>query len=171
MKRSGFKKKSCKEILADKKQKKLQQKVKVKEKKIKYESVRTLEKRIWELCKQIVRKENKRTAQGDLICYTCGKIITDLADAHTSHWRKKSILSLRHKYDIRVLKVSCRKCNMYFDGNEAEYTLRLIRDYGTDYVLKLDEELKQGRNETWGAMDNRIFLQQLEKDYKQRLNC
>ena len=138
------------------------------ERKIKFEKISTLENRIWELCKQIVRL-SCMNQYGYLRCYTCSKTITELEDAHTGHWRKKGILSIRHKYDLRGLRVQCAHCNKYLDGNEAQYTLNLIREIGQETVFLIDEHFRKGMNEPIGSADARQLLQKIEPFYKQLL--
>lgn len=138
------------------------------EHKLRYEKISTLENRIWPLCRQITRKTYCHE-DGTATCYTCGKLITDKGDMHTGHWRKKSLLSMIHKYDLRFLKIQCEGCNKWRNGEEAEYTIHLVKDYGADYVSKLDQEWKEAKQHLKGSADNRIFLQELEKKYKQMI--
>lgn len=145
--------------------KKEQDKQKKIERKIKYENIKTIENRIWELCKKIVR-QSCMNEFGYLRCYTCSKTITELDDAHTGHWRKKGILSIRHKYDLRGLRVQCAHCNKYLDGNEAQYTLNLIREIGQERVFLIDEHFRTGMNQPMGSADARQLLQKMEVYYK-----
>lgn len=134
--------------------------LKRKSSKPKLPTVRSLEQKVWELCKQITRKRYGNT------CYTCGK--TDLTpyQSHTGHFRKKSILPMQMKYDLRLLRIQCPGCNLFQDGNEGAYAIQLLKDEGPEYLLKLDEDIKYHKNNLMGAVDSRIFLQSLIEEYK-----
>ena len=138
-------------------------------KKPKLPSISSLEKKVWELCKQVTRKywcNDDGTAK----CFTCDKYLTNPSDMHTAHWRKKSILPMTHKYDIQMLKICCPTCNKWLNGNEGEYTLRLVRLYGEEWVLNKDKEWKQSKQHLKGSADNRIFLQNLIVQYNNILD-
>lgn len=122
--------------------------------------VKDLEKKVWELCKQITRKRYGYT------CYTCGKDNLTSFQCHTGHFRKKSLMPMQMKYDLRILRPQCAGCNLFQDGNEAAYATQLIRDHGAEYVLKIDDDIKHYKQNLFGAADSREFLQNLIVEYK-----
>ena len=172
MKRSSFKKLSYAEAkLKLSKRVKPYQTPKIKRSKAKrpkLASVSSLEKKVWILCKMLVRKYWCRSDM-TAFCFTCNKHLKDFEDMHTGHWRKKSILPMSHKYDLRMLKIQCPGCNLFRNGNEAEYTIRLMKLYGEDWVNNLDREWKTAKLNLKGSAENREFLVNLINDYSTQL--
>lgn len=95
-----------------------------------------LQKDLWEHCKRIIRDIYKRN-DGTWICYTCDKIIRSKVDAHTSHFIPKSICGAFLKYDLRNLRVTCFRCNIWLSGNQSFFYRNLVRDMGKEYVDQL----------------------------------
>ena len=90
-----------------------------------------LKKKLWELCKLIIRE-----AYGNE-CYTCGK--TGLAGSswHTGHFIASSICGLYLRYDLRNLRPQCYRCNIDLSGNGAVFYRRMVEDEGQEYVDEL----------------------------------
>ncbi len=95
-----------------------------------------LQKVLWEHCKRIIRKIYARP-DGTWECYTCGKHITSPMDAHTSHFIPKSICGAYLKYDLRNLRVTCFRCNVWLSGNQAFFYRKLVEIEGQEYVDQL----------------------------------
>lgn len=176
MARKGFKRLTLEQVKAKQELKKAkrkplkgQKRPVQRSKRIKLVSVSSLEKKVWKLAKQVTRK-NWCKEDGTAFCFTCEKHLTDKASMHTGHWRKKSILPMTHKYDLRMLKIQCPGCNLFQDGNEAEYTLRLMKKYGSDWVTDLDDEWRRSKLHLMGGADSRIFLQNLISQYTKLLD-
>ena len=122
--------------------------------------VKVLEKRVWLLCKELTRKTYGYT------CYTCGKENLTPFQCHTGHFRKKSLMPMQMKYDLRILRPQCPQCNLFQDGNEGAYATQLIRDHGAGYVLQIDDDIKYFKQNLFGATESREFLQNLIAEYK-----
>lgn len=96
---------------------------------------------LWELCKQITRKECIGR-HGKLICFTSGKEITHPSDAHTGHYITSSWCSVELRYDLKNLRVQSYDENINKNGNTLQFRENLIRDHGVEYVDELWERNK-----------------------------
>lgn len=119
MKRGTFKQKLTKPLKRSKLKKKSKAKISV------------IQRRLWELCKQIIRKKYGN------ICYTCGATGLEAGNWHTSHFIPKASLGAYLKYDLRVLRPSCYHCNINLGGNGAIYYERLRREMGDEYISQI----------------------------------
>lgn len=93
-----------------------------------------LQRKIWELCKQIIRKKYGNT------CYTCGKTGLEGSNWHTGHMLPKSALSAYLKYDLRVLRPQCYNCNINQGGRGADFIENMRRIEGQVYVSRITED-------------------------------
>ena len=134
MKRSGFKKKKCK-LKKQSKQK-----------------ISVIQRKLWELCKLLTRKHYGN------VCYTCGATGLSGINWHTGHLWAKASLGAYLKYDLRVLRPQCYRCNIHLGGNSAEFYRKMVQENGQEYMDKLHAE----RNITVKAYD--WYLKLLE-DY------
>lgn len=115
--------------------------------------------RLWELCKQIIRKKYGNT------CYTCGT--TGLAGSNwqTGHFLTSSTCSMELRYDLKNLRPQCMPCNKWKSGNWFAYEQRLIRDEGQEYV----DELKRRNKETMGGNYGLVWIRAKTEEYKEIL--
>lgn len=95
------------------------------------ESISKLQRQIWELCKQIIRKKYGNT------CYTCGRANLSGSSWHTGHLLAKASLGAFLKYDLRVLRPQCYYCNINLGGNGAIFIENMRRIEGDEYVDKI----------------------------------
>ena len=93
-----------------------------------------LQRKIWELCKQIIRKKYGNT------CYTCGKTGLDGSNWHTGHMLPKSALGAYLKYDLRVLRPQCYNCNINQGGRGADFIENMRKIEGQVYVSRITED-------------------------------
>lgn len=98
------------------------------------EPISKIQRRIWELCKQIIRKKHGN------ICYTCDATGLVGSNWHTSHFIPKAACGALLKYDLRNLRPSCYHCNINLGGNGAEFYRRLVRDVGQEEVDKIYQD-------------------------------
>lgn len=112
--------------------------IKVKEKKEKYklsqkyirESIKKLHARAWRLFSEWLRRK-EADWQGNVKCYTCGKII-NWKLAHAGHY-----LHGKLDFDIRNIHVQGACCNTYRHGNLAEYGIKLAQEIGAEGMQAL----------------------------------
>ncbi len=122
MKRSGFKNKPRKPLKRTPLRKVSPNKVKTKKPRI-----GLLKKKLWELCKQIIR-----TRDGS-ICFICGKSGLEGSGWHTGHFIPSASCGAFLRYDLRNLHSSCYNCNINLGGNGAEFYRRIVEVYGSDF--------------------------------------
>lgn len=90
--------------------------------------------KLWELCKQIIRLKygNK--------CYTCNAVGLEGSNWQTGHMWAKASLSSHLKYDLRVLRPQCMRCNCHMGGMGADFIENMRRIEGDNYVDTLQKE-------------------------------
>lgn len=96
--------------------------------------IAVLQRKLWELCKQITRRRYGNT------CYTCGAKDLVGANWHTGHLWPKSALGAWLKYDLRVLRPQCYHCNINLGGNGAVYYRKMVEEMGQGYMDALEAE-------------------------------
>lgn len=104
-------------------------------------------------------RQSNADKDGFVICYTCDEKLRP-QDAHCGHYVKRGNLFLR--FDNRNTRVQCEGCNVYKDGNYAEYTKRLEAEYpGITDILQEEAALvyKPHRHE----------IQAIINEYNQKL--
>jgi hypothetical protein len=136
MKRTGFKQKARKPM----KRSKL--------KKVSKMPISLLQRKIWELCKQITRAKHGNK------CYTCPKSGLVGSDWHTGHMWAKASLPACLKYDLRVLRPQCYNCNINKGGMGADFYKRMLSEIGQEEMDKLQVE----RQKLVNAYDHYIKL-------------
>lgn len=129
MKKSGFKKPSYEEYRA--KQALNASKPRKPLKKAKTSSTKALKVKLWELCKQIIRKRYGNT------CYTCGKSGLSGSSWQTGHFIASSVCGANLRYDLRNLRPQCFMCNINLSGNGAIFYRNLVEREGQVYVDQL----------------------------------
>lgn len=74
---------------------------------------------------------------GMVECYTCGtkKHWTQMQAGHGLSGRGNSIL-----FDEEIVRPQCKSCNIFKGGNYDIFHLKLMEEYGTDF---LEKKLKQ----------------------------
>lgn len=117
-----------------------------------------LQDKLWELCKQINRKEQPN------VCYTCGAVSLEGSNWQTGHMWAKASLSNHLKYDMRVLRSQCMRCNCHMGGMGADFYKNMIKEIGQEAMDELEKE-------RWITIkaDKQWYLDKIE-EYQQRLN-
>lgn len=100
------------------------------------DSISLLQRKIWELCKQIIRKKYGNT------CFTCGRAELAGSNWHTGHAIPKASLGAYLKYDLRALRPQCYNCNINLGGHGAIFIENLRRIEGDEYVDRILEDRK-----------------------------
>lgn len=112
-------------------------------------TITKLKKKLWELCKQIIRKQYGNT------CYTSGKTGLVGSDWHTGHFIHSSLCSVELRYDLKNLRPQSYDQNINKNGNTLQYRRNLIRDHGIEYV----EELERRNEETKGKQYTSLWYE------------
>ena len=77
-----------------------------------------------------------RKRDENLPCVSCGTFQTDIWDG--GHFKKAELYS-GVIFDEMNCHRQCRKCNRFLGGNELNYREGLVKRYGIDYVLEIEE--------------------------------
>lgn len=124
--------------------------------------IKTLENKLWILCKEITRLKYTNT------CFTCGKENLQGKELHTGHFLKKRILPYELKYDLRILRNQCPKCNLRGNGNEGLYAINLVKTEGVEYLLGIDADYNYYKTlEEMNVPEKRLFLLYKIESYKE----
>lgn len=126
-------------------------------KKVSKMPISRLQKQIWELLRQIA------TIIYPPDCYSCGSKGLIGANKQLGHLWAKASLGANLKYDLRVLRWQCFKCNIHQGGRGADFYARMVKENGQEYMDLLSKE----RQNTVKAYDFYIDLKdRLEKQLK-----
>jgi hypothetical protein len=117
-------------------------------KKTSKQSISVIQRKLWEECKRIIREQFGNT------CYTCGAKNLSGSNLHTGHLWAKASLGAYLKYDIRVLRPQCYRCNIHLGGAGADFYKKMLRTEGEDYMKRLEAD----RNITVKAYDHYLSL-------------
>lgn len=117
-----------------------------------------LQRLIWEECRRIIRARYK-TDKG-YVCYTCGKSDLVGSDCQTGHMIAKSTLGAYLKYDLRLLRLQCTRCNIWGGGMGAIFVENMRQIEGQEYI----DQIMQDRNKLVNAYEH--YTKILE-EYKQ----
>lgn len=96
--------------------------------------ISTIQRKIWEYCKQIIRKKYTHT------CYTCGATGLSGSNLHTGHMWAKASLGAYLKYDLRVLRPQCYNCNINRGGMGADFYKKMLKEIGNEDMQKLESD-------------------------------
>lgn len=117
-------------------------------KKTSKQPISLLQRKIWDECKRIIRTRYPN------ICYTCGATNLKMGDWQTGHMWAKASLGAFMKYDLRILRPQCAKCNRWMDGMGADFYKRMLRENGAEYM----EQLERDRQVSVKAYDHYVKI-------------
>ncbi len=89
-------------------------------------------------------------------CISCGKP----GNQAGHYFPVKGFSALR--YDERNVNLQCAYCNRYQHGNQAMYRIGLVKRYGEDMVLGLENDAVSNRVKKW----TRTELNEIIEKYK-----
>lgn len=93
-----------------------------------------IQRQLWELCKQIIRKRYGN------VCYTCGRTGLEGSNWHIGHMIAKAALGAYLKYDLRLLRPQCYNCNINQGGRGADFIENMRQIEGQVYVSRIIED-------------------------------
>lgn len=74
-------------------------------------------------------------------CYTCeARLEQGTSNMQLGHMWAKGSLSAHLKYDLRVLRWQCAKCNLFYGGQGAVFYARMLKEIGQKEMEKLEKE-------------------------------
>lgn len=102
---------------------------------IKKPSIKLVQKKLWEECKRIIKSKYPNT------CYTCGASNLVGSNWQTGHMIAKAFLKPYLKYDLRLLRPQCMRCNLRLGGLGAIFLLNMINEIGEDKVKDILKDM------------------------------
>ena len=96
--------------------------------------IKKLQDKLWNECKRITREQHGNT------CYTCGASGLEGSNWQTGHMWAKASLSTHLKYDLRVLRPQCMRCNCHMGGMGADFYRNMVKEIGQEEMDKLEQE-------------------------------
>lgn len=129
----------------------------MKKQKPKLKSLKSLKSALWKLVSEYVRRHGADW-RGWNTCFTCGAKI---------HWKKLNAGHFKHNkldFDLRNLKPQCVKCNLWGRGKLDVYGVKLVRQFGIDWVEQLEKDAAR-----FGNGYSRPQLVALTEEFKQKL--
>ncbi len=124
---------------------------KTKLKKKSKQKISLIQRKLWNLCKILIRKKYGNS------CYTCGQTGLQGSNWHTGHMWAKASLGAYMKYDLRILRPQCYNCNINRGGMGADFFSKMLMENGEEYM----NQLKKERQITVKAYDH--YLELIEK--------
>lgn len=115
------------------------------------QKISVIQRKLWELCKQLVRKNYPN------VCYTCGKDSLSGSNWHTGHMLAKASVGAYLKYDVRILRPQCYNCNINQGGRGADFYKLMLKEIGEEKM----SEIQRDRLVTVKAYDH--YLELIEK--------
>lgn len=120
--------------------------------------ISAIQRKLWELCRQVARKEFSNK-DGTIDCYTCPAKNLQGSNCQLGHMMAKASLGAYLKYDMRLLRWQCARCNLFFGGNGAEFYRKMILEIGPTAM----NEIILDKQKTVKAYD---FYQKLLIEYQ-----
>lgn len=100
------------------------------------QKISVVQRELWQLCKELTRREYGN------VCYTCGAQGLTSTNWQTGHLWPKASLGAFLKYDLRVLRPQCFRCNIHLGGNGARFYSKMLVEEGEDYMKQLERDKK-----------------------------
>lgn len=100
-------------------------------KKTSKQSISLIQRKIWVHCRRIIRRRYGNS------CYTCPASNLLGSNWQTGHLFPKASLGAYLKYDLRVLRPQCFKCNIHYGGMGATFIEKMRMIEGDKYVNQI----------------------------------
>lgn len=98
------------------------------------QKISIIQRKLWELCKKIIRKKYPNE------CYTCRAKSLSGSNWQTGHMWSKASLGASLKYDLRVLRPQCMTCNLWQGGRGADFYSRMLEEIGWQQMGWLERD-------------------------------
>lgn len=98
------------------------------------QSISKIQRQLWEECKRIIRARYPHT------CYTCGATNLEGCNLQTGHMWAKASLGAYLKYDLRVLRPQCMRCNIHLGGCGADFYKKMLQEIGQEAMTQLEND-------------------------------
>ena len=98
------------------------------------QSISLIQRKIWQECRRIIK--NKYGTD----CYTCPAKNLIGSNCQLGHLYPKACLGAFLKYDLRVLRFQCFRCNINLGGNGAVYYQKILEKEGQQYLDQIEKD-------------------------------
>lgn len=92
-----------------------------------------LQRALWVMVRALSLAKQKNE-DGTIDCYTCGAKDLQGSNCQLGHMIPKSTCGAFLRYDTRILKFQCSRCNIWGGGMGAEFLRKMIIVEGQDHV-------------------------------------
>lgn len=110
--------------------------------------IRKTQDELWQLCRTLTFSKYGNT------CWTCGAKGLEKNNLQCGHMWAKASLGAYLKYDLRVLRPQCMRCNQFMGGMGADFYKKTLAEIGEEQMKILEED----RLKSVKAIDHYIFL-------------
>lgn len=120
-------------------------------------SIKLIQKKVWDECKRIIKNRYGNT------CYTCCAENLVGSNWQTGHLIAKAFLKPYLKYDLRLLRPQCMRCNLRLGGLGAVFLINVMAEKGIEHVRDIFEDMDKviDKKEVYK------FYEDLIEEYKQ----
>ena len=114
--------------------------------------MKPIQTKLWKLCREITFKRYGN------VCYTCGARNLEKQNRQCGHLFPKGSLGALLKYDLRILRPQCFRCNINLGGNGAVFYEKMLMVEGKKYMTKLEKDRIEDKKENIKAKDHYLKL-------------
>ena len=108
------------------------------------QTISKVQRLLWQECRRVAKILYKNN------CYTCPAKDLQGSNCQLGHLWAKASLGAYLKYDLRLLRWQCMRCNQFMGGMGADFFLRMWEENGAEYM----EQLKKDRQVSVKAIDH-----------------
>jgi hypothetical protein len=116
------------------------------------QKISVIQRKLWEECRRIKQSEIND-------CYTCGAKNLQGSNKQLGHMWSKASLGAFLKYDLRILKWQCMRCNIHGGGMGADFYARMLKEKGKLFMAQLEMD-------RWKSVKAMDWYLQLLEEYK-----
>ena len=96
-----------------------------------------LQRKLWQLCREISLKRYPST------CYTCNATNLQGFNRQLGHMWAKASLGAYLKYDLRILRWQCNTCNQFRGGMGADFYRKMLAEIGESAMFVLEKDRRK----------------------------
>lgn len=103
----------------------------------KSKTVAQLRKKLWKLMSEYIRSTSAIEGSEKFgKCFTCNKVIDLKYECDVGHFYPKGAFGCL-RFDERNLRIQCKTCNLFLQGNVVEFEKRLRAEIGDEHMEEL----------------------------------
>lgn len=112
------------------------------------QKISVIQRKLWILCREIAIKKYAP------VCYTCGVTNLEGSNKQLGHMWAKASIGAFLKYDMRILRWQCMRCNQFMGGRGADFYQKMLSEIGEEKM----KQLQKDRQVTVNAMTHYLKL-------------